>query len=156
MKISSTCTFGRNHWRTKRTLGCALFSESRALNGFFNSLQYFSCNAQRRLFSYNIFNIKYLLSIIIRIFIFQLKTTCRNVANTSPLSVCSFKNFCEQVLCCNISFFCNYPAVLILNFGFSDSSCFTVRRIPCKISIGSKPVTTIGTLYFSAIEKYSL
>ena len=36
-----------------------------------------------------------------------------------------------------------------------DSSCCTVISTPCKMSSGSKPVTTIGTRYFAASGKYS-
>ena len=96
------------------------------------------------------------LGIVVAKFVTQFVAALRNGADPAPFAIADFEDLVDQILR-------DAVAVAIDDARDIDfplravpaSSWRTVISIPSKISIGSKPVMTIGTLKRAAIGSYS-
>ena len=155
--IGRARAFARNHRRAQRMFRRAARAERRTFVRLFQSLQHQSAEALGRFVHAMIGQAKFLFGIKRRV---SRRSNPARFAGISPtprhLRGTTLKT--SRIRCCAglIAFLANRPACI----GFPlqprpDSSCCTHISMPCRMSSGSKPVTTIGTRYFAARGKYS-
>ena len=144
--IGRACAFRRYHGSAERILRRTLHSERRALVRLLDALQNESADALGRFARRFAGKRVTAVSVIFLKTPAQLEAAGRNLAKAAPLARDYLEDVRDALLRRSVPFPPNRAAVLVFSSWRLSSNCVAVIRMPSRISSGSKPVTTIGTL----------
>ena len=98
-------------------LGSALLAKGRTVVRFLYTLQNLAADANGRLLSINLFDVKNAFGVVVPEFATQLVATFGNGADTAPFSIADLEYFVYEFLGDAIAFTANNASVRILNLG---------------------------------------
>src|SRR6476660_1897048 len=113
--ISGARAFGGNHGRAQRILGSTKRSEGGAVMRLFDTTQNLAADADLRFLGIDLAYIKQPFGVMLAELGTQLKSTCRNVANSSPLPVTHLEDILYQFLGRTVPLASKYPGILVFH-----------------------------------------